>query len=235
MIDNFDALERALHDAKDVMSVEMGHLRDALGFKKLSANIVAGIGDELDSRMIGCSPLTTNQHDRVLLYKKGIRIAALIEAVTTADDQAAAVLREFQSQSTEKERHPVRLRSSAAEEPLVELIQALNRAETRKAFVALTWFRNEILPTEGFVWSKTEVERDALLREAIRRRIVLTNKEHNPQNPERPTTSIRLNRNEPVVEAALRGGSMTRNVPFRPLPAIHRGGSLSETIIRERR
>jgi len=231
---DFDAVERALRTSRGVLSVQMGQLRDACGVKKLGIHVRAAIEDELESRDIGYfpSPLPANQGDPVRLYTRGTVVADLIEAAkAVGDDKADEALRNFQGRNAQQ-------RSGVGPEstfsgPLGDVIRTLHKAESRNPFVALKWFRDVVLPGEDFEWTKDETARDACLRDAISRRLVLTSKEHNPKFPDRPTTSIRLNRSEPAVEAALRAESR-RPLPFQPISAIRRG-PLSATVLRDRR
>jgi hypothetical protein len=123
---------------------------------------------------------------------------------------------------------------TAASGPLSDLIRALDRAESRPGynFVALKWFRDTALLSEGFSWAVVDSERKNILNDAISRRLILTNKVANPKSPEFPVTAIRLNRLMPEVKQIL--GVEGENVPdFRPIPI--RGESLSATILRDRR
>lgn len=119
-------------------------------------------------------------------------------------------------------------------DPVSNLIRALDRAESRPgyAFVALKWFRDTALPSEGFPWASTESARQAVLRDAIDQRLVLTSKVPNPRSPQFPVTAIRLNRLMPQVKAALgRPGDGLSD--FKPVSI--RGGDLSATVLRDRR
>ena len=79
-----------------------------------------------------------------------------------------------------------------ASDPISDLVQALDRSESRPGygFVALKWFRDVVLP--AFRWARLESARQAILREAIEKRFVLTSKVPNPKSPEFPVTAIRL-------------------------------------------
>lgn len=117
--------------------------------------------------------------------------------------------------------------------PLVDLVRALDRAESRPGyrFVALKWFRDTALPSESFSWASSDSARKSLLGEAIDNRLILTSSVSNPSSPY-PTTAIRLNRLMPQVQAIL--GIESRGVPeFTPIPI--RGENLSTTILRDRR
>jgi len=122
----------------------------------------------------------------------------------------------------------------AVRDPLSDLIHALDRAESRPGldFVALKWFRDTVLPAEGFPWCQSDSARQDALRDAIEKRLVLTGKVSNPRAPQFPVTSIRVNRLLPEVQAIL-GSASPRADDFEP--AAIRGEALSATILRERR
>jgi hypothetical protein len=231
---DFDAVERSLRASRGVLSVQMGQLRDACGVKKLGVHVRAAIEDELEGRNIGYfpRPLPASQGDPVRLYEKGTVVSELIEAATAVGDvKADEALRNLQSRGAQPRGGSGF--GSIISGPLGDVIRTLHKAESRNPFVALKWFRDVVLPGENFEWTKDETARDASLRDAINRHLVLTSKEHNPRFPDRPTTSIRLNRSEPEVEAALRVESR-RPLAFEPISAIRRG-PLSATVLRDRR
>jgi hypothetical protein len=126
-------------------------------------------------------------------------------------------------------------KSSAVDaDPQSDLVRALNRAESRPgySFVALKWFRDSALTSEGFTWAAVDSERQAVLRSAIDKRLILTSKVPNPKSPQFPVTAIRLNRLMPEVKAILEtpGNALP---DFKPMPI--RGGDLSATVLRDRR
>ena len=90
-------------------------------------------------------------------------------------------------------------------DPLSDLIRALDRAESRPGyeFVALKWFRDTVLPAEGFPWASYHSARQTVLRDAIDKRLILTSKMPNPRSPQFPVTAIRLNRLVPEVMGIL--------------------------------
>jgi hypothetical protein len=116
---------------------------------------------------------------------------------------------------------------------LTDLIRALNNTESRPgySFVALKWFRDQVLPAVRPEWSAPEV-RSAILRDAIDRRLVLKSPVPNPKSPAFPVTAIRLNRSLPEV-AEILGAPAPPPTEFSPI-AI-RGEDLSQTVLRERR
>jgi hypothetical protein len=122
----------------------------------------------------------------------------------------------------------------SAVDPLSDLIRALDRVESRPGydFVALKWFRDTALPSEGFSWASVDSARQTILRDAIDKRLILTSKVPNPRSPQFPVTAIRLNRLMPEVMAIL--GSLGHELPdFQPVPIS--GESLSGTVLRDRR
>jgi len=124
-------------------------------------------------------------------------------------------------------------KSGNLNDPVSDLIRALDRAESQPGynFVALKWFRDTNLPSEGFAWANPASVREAL-RDCIDKRLILTSKVPNPRSPEFPVTAIRLNRLMPEVRAIL--GTEDEGTPdFQPVPI--RGENLSATVLRERR
>lgn len=150
-----------------------------------------------------------------------VRISFSPVEETETEDKAVAAL-------------PNPLDSESAEDPLTDLIRALDRAESRPGyeFVSLKWFRDAALIHEGFAWAANELTRHDVLREAIDRRLILTSKVANPRPPHFPVTAIRVNRQMPEVNSIL--GSRAGSPPaFRPVSI--RGESLSATVLRDRR
>ena len=124
-------------------------------------------------------------------------------------------------------------KSGSVSDPVSDLIKALDRAESQPGykFVALKWFRDAALPSEGFAWANTDSIRD-VLGDCIDKRLILTSKVPNPKSPQFPVTAIRLNRLMPEVKAIV--GTRDEGMPdFQPVPI--RGESLSATVLRERR
>ena len=115
-----------------------------------------------------------------------------------------------------------------------DLIESLDRAQRRPGynFVSIKWFRDKVLPAEGYTWAETYEARSEALSEAIQDGVILTSKVPNPNAPTFPVTAIRLNRGHPDVVSAL--GSVRPGLDdFSPVEI--RGEPLSETVIRERR
>ena len=105
-----------------------------------------------------------------------------------------------------------------------ELCRALDEVERQgRAFVALKWFRDDVLPSKGFAWALDAEQRQGVLAAAIEKGLVVTSRIPNPRSPF-PTTAVRLNRSR------LAGRSDTRR--FSPV-RIH-GEPLSSTILRDR-
>lgn len=129
---------------------------------------------------------------------------------------------------------PQKQRSAAASNPISDFVRALAEAESRPGyqFVALKWFRDVFLPGQGLEWAQSETARQAVLREAIERHLVLTSKVPNPKSPQFPVTAIRLNRLLPEMQSIL-GLAQALDAEFEPVEI--RGDSLSATVLRERR
>ena len=119
--------------------------------------------------------------------------------------------------------------------PIEILLRALDRAERTPGwrFVSLKKFRDELLyePIESGAWKPTDVEWQALLNDAIEKRLILTGHVQNPKPPYIPVTTIRLNWSLPEVQAIF--GQRSNDMDFHPVE-IH-GEPLSATILRERR
>jgi hypothetical protein len=152
------------------------------------------------------------------------------EQITRAQSQAGLQPRASAAAATPPSPAPT---STSATDHMSDLIKALDRAESQPgySFVALKWFRDTALPSEGFAWANAASVREAL-RDCIDKRLVLTSKVPNPRSPEFPVTAIRLNRLMPEVRAIL--GTEDGGMPdFQPVPI--RGENLSATVLRERR
>lgn len=113
---------------------------------------------------------------------------------------------------------------SAVESPERELCRALEEVERQgRAFIALKWFRDDVLPATGFTWVSDPEHRQAVLTSAIAKGLIATSRVPNPRSAF-PTTAIRLNR-APVAPQS----EGQRYSPVR----IH-GEPLSSTILRDR-
>jgi len=121
-----------------------------------------------------------------------------------------------------------------AASPMAEVLRALDNAERRPgySFVSLKWFRDTVLPAVTTELSADPALRQAVLRQATEKRLLLTSKVPNPRNPSFPVTAVRLNRENPEV-AALLGAGQAAELGFSPVEI--RGEALSATILRERR
>jgi hypothetical protein len=134
---------------------------------------------------------------------------------------------------------PAQLRSESPESVYVhpaeaDLLRALHRAESRPGwtFVPLKKFRDEILPSEHLASMRTDAERRNTLDSAIHKKLILPSKVPNPNSPQFPVTTIRVNRLMPEVRAVLGQGGAP-DLEFHPVEI--RGEPLSTTVLRERR
>ena len=133
---------------------------------------------------------------------------------------------ESETPSTDSDRRPAEPDSSATTDAVVE---ALRRAEPSRPFVGLTWFRDRVLPASGADWARNPETVRQLLRSAIEQHLILTSQVPNPNQPDRPVTAIRVNRTHPRFQSA----PPERHGRFQPVRI--RGGSISETVLSERR
>jgi len=129
---------------------------------------------------------------------------------------------------------PAERKRRPASHPVADVIRSLDRAESTPGygFVALKWFRDTYLPTEKIEWAASDSARQAAIRQAIERRLILTSKVQNPKSPQFPVTAIRLNRLLPEVLTLLDATALSDS-GFDPVEI--RGEELSATILRERR
>lgn len=148
--------------------------------------------------------------------------------------EKTAMPAEFASPNKASAQSPVFLENAPPRDPISDLVRALDRAESRPGwdFVALRKFRDEALVTEGFLWAKSDATRQAVLRDAIERRLILVSKVPNPKSPQFPVTAIRLNRLMLEVQHIL-GQQAGSRLDFEPIGI--RGEALSTTVLRERR
>lgn len=115
------------------------------------------------------------------------------------------------------------LPASAQDSAQQELCVALEEVERQgREFVALKWFRDDVLPAR-FSWASHPEERQAVLAKAIGQGLIVTSRIANPRSPF-PTTTIRLNRSQVAFSEKTR-----RYTPIRI-----QGEPLSSTLLRDR-
>jgi hypothetical protein len=98
-----------------------------------------------------------------------------------------------------------------------------------RPFVGLKYFRDKVLLSLKTEWSEDDAQRRATLDYCITQGIIVTGKVPNPQTPEYPVTTIRLDHQHPMVM----GMSPVENFDFQPVN--QRGELASKIILRERR
>lgn len=123
---------------------------------------------------------------------------------------------------------PVRSYDNLNEPVPPHLIRAMERAEQNGPIWA-GYLINTLVPQLGYGPSDA---RD-MLRKMEAEGIVTIFKQPNPRSPDRPTTYVRLNRENRIVHAALRATGNVSPPGFRPIKI--RGGPISDDIIRDRR
>ncbi len=124
--------------------------------------------------------------------------------------------------------------SENREDPTRKLIALLAELERdpKLHFVSLTWFRDKFLLDQGLAWAHNLDVRRKLIVDAIENKLLLAGKVPNPKSPNFPVTSIRLNRTLPEVREIL-AELGEDDSDFAPVAIA--GGSLSSTILEERR
>jgi hypothetical protein len=114
--------------------------------------------------------------------------------------------------------------ASSPEPQEKELCRALEEVERQgRAFIALRWFRENVLPATGFTWAADAAQRQSVLTSAIAKGLITTSRIPNPRSSF-PTTAIRLNRASPTPH----------HQGQRYSPVQIQGNSLSSTILRDR-
>ncbi len=113
---------------------------------------------------------------------------------------------------------------SVTAQEIIECCQALAQAEkSNRHFIALKWFRDELLATVGFSWAQSPQRRQQVLTQAIAMGRIDLKKVPNPKLPDYPTTAINLNRSIPIPGVTSR---------FNPVPI--RGEAGSVTLLADR-
>ena len=115
------------------------------------------------------------------------------------------------------------------EKPLDQLLDELRKVEGIRPFVALKWFRDQVLPACGHEWARNPNTLHSLLRYATDQRLILTSQVPNPNQPYHPVTAIRVNRRHPLFQSE---PPMPAN---RFTPIRIRGGSIADTVLGDRR
>ena len=119
--------------------------------------------------------------------------------------------------------------ASDFETPLDQLLEVLREVEGTRQFVGLMWFRDQVRPQCPYGWAQDQAVRGSVLRHATNQRLVLTRQVPNPTRPHHPVTAIRVNRRH----ARFWPKDAKRVSRFAPVRI--RGGSISETVLGERR
>lgn len=120
-------------------------------------------------------------------------------------------------------------READLEVALDQLLEQLARAEERRPFVGLTWFRDRFLVAEcAHEWAGHSETVRSLLDRAIKQQLIRTSRVPNPNSQLHPTTAIRLNRNHP----RFRKHSTVQKSRFNPIRI--RGGAISDTVLDDR-
>lgn len=95
--EDFDDISDHVKQNEDVVSLTMGQLRDAVGADKLGIHVRKQITSELHKRGLAAAPaeLATYQHENVLIYRSGTKVAKLVDAVINPSTKAAGFVRDL--------------------------------------------------------------------------------------------------------------------------------------------
>jgi len=93
---NWDSIKQEVENNKNVNTVSMETLREAMGAGKLGVHVRTEISKTLAGMGLGHVPqeLPSYQHESVRLYKRGTSVGDLIELVLTPGQQHDIKLRE---------------------------------------------------------------------------------------------------------------------------------------------
>jgi hypothetical protein len=95
---SFDELDELVIEEDGLVTVLGVALRDAAGWARMTEGTVAYIEDELKQRALGCfPPLSADRNAEFRIYKKGLPLGNLIEAVLEPTDSGDKLLRESAS------------------------------------------------------------------------------------------------------------------------------------------
>jgi hypothetical protein len=113
-----------------------------------------------------------------------------------------------------------------SDEEIEQLCIVLADAEKAgKAFIALTWFRDQELPARGYAWAESPAYRRAVLAKAFDVGAILTSRIPNPKSPH-PTTTIKLNRESKYAQVIA--------PRYQPIQLRGEGLSASDILLRDR-
>ncbi|MGC1873206.1 MAG: hypothetical protein WA700_19785 [Acidobacteriaceae bacterium] len=114
----------------------------------------------------------------------------------------------------------------AAPEQVRELCGVLGEVERAgRSFIALKWFRDDVLAGKNFSWAQSAEGRQAVLAKAIEQGAVITKKIPNPRAPQFPTTTLTLSRSHFGTQPP---------ESRRYAPVAVKGEPLSATLLRDR-
>lgn len=152
-------------------------------------------------------------------------------SASTWNPQAGEIVVTFEaappaSRRAQAKKSAARAKPAAHANPMAALLAALEQAESEpgRTFIALKYFRDDVLPRLGHAWTASPDTRQQLITQAIHEGRILTSKVPNPKSPLHPTTAIKLN---PRFRAT--------PSPTRRFHAVAASGEpLSTTLLRDR-
>jgi len=149
----------------------------------------------------------------------------VLSAAPPVKEFRASSNRAMASRSTAPSKNAASVADSKSEQ-IRELCGVL--AETERAgrsFIALKWFRDDVLAGKSFSWAQSAEGRQAVLANAIEQGALVTKKILNPRAPQFPTTTIALSRSYSAAQTP-------EQHRYAPVPV--KGEPLSATLLRDR-
>ncbi|MBP2304760.1 hypothetical protein GBZ48_10520 [Azospirillum melinis] len=92
----YEELDNLIDENNGVVSCNMRSLRDCYNVAKLGVHVARQISRDLNNRGLGHFPedLPINQWDRVRVFKKASKLGAIIESLSSLDEESDDILRE---------------------------------------------------------------------------------------------------------------------------------------------
>ena len=158
------------------------------------------------------------KHERFATFNRRVEAGLREDPLRTPASERSKLTREHSMASLEEPK--------VSKEEIEQLCVALADAEKAgKAFISLTWFRDQELTTHGYAWAESQARRRAVLDRAFDLGAILTNRIPNPKSSY-PTTTIKLNRETEYARAVA--------PRYQPIQLRGDGPSASEIIMRDR-
>jgi hypothetical protein len=101
----YEELDETVKAQSDILTCDMGVLRDMHGAGKLGTHVVANISDELERRGLGHYPteLPVNQWEKVKIYRRGSQVGNFIRALGSFETKDDDLLRSLTGKNSPNE------------------------------------------------------------------------------------------------------------------------------------